>query len=426
MEDRYSPEPSLLGMAFLDTNGAMRKAHAAGIAPQHFSDPERKQVWAAMLANYSDGLATDPLSLAARNADLLPLAPKMLDWMQDAWTTLNPDAFIVALIEQEHENEVKRIAADTSVGKLTPEKATRLRKKLDDAPKAQGEALSSVQISDSLEKDFEKRIVAWRSGKPLGISTGWKPLDRFILGWQPESFNVIAARSGMGKTALAVNFALLAAKQNYAVLFFSLEMELRAVASRMYANLGGFDSSRCLEGSLDDADLDRLHQAMGAFRSLPIQICTKVRGGKLDSLRHEIVKQAERQKTDLIIVDQISHLNVGTMSRREEVTRITREMKALAKQLGTPIIALNQIQRPDTNNIQPPQLWNLKESGSVEEDADTVLMLHRESAYGIGSRNTLFVRKARNGSVGEFDIAIDLARQRMAPMKPCDQGAPNK
>jgi replicative DNA helicase len=253
-----------------------------------------------------------------------------------------------------------------------------------------------------------------RDGKLSGISTGLRDLDRMMGGLQPSDLIVLAGRPGMGKSSLATNIGYNIARawrgevrpdghitsvNGGIVAMFSLEMSAEQLATRIIAERSEIPSSRIRRGEIESGDFDRLAEAAREMESMPFYIDET--GGLSIAQLAARARRLKRQKgLDLIIVDYIQLLQGSSRSaaagRVQEVTEITTNLKALAKELSVPIIALSQLSRQVENrDDKRPQLSDLRESGSIEQDADVVMFVYREEYY-------LHNREPRPGSEEHF------------------------
>src|SRR5512141_2998304 len=239
-----------------------------------------------------------------------------------------------------------------------------------------------------------------RDGKLSGIATGLRDLDTKMGGLQPSDLIVLAGRPGMGKTALATNIAYNVAKAHRAevqadgtmksvnggiVGFFSCEMSAEQLATRILAEQTSIASSMIRRGGISEADFEKIRDYSIELQSLPLYVDET--GGLSISQLTARARRLKRQKgLDLIVVDYIQLLQGsgkrGNDNRVQEVTEITTSLKALAKELNVPVIALSQLSRQVENrDDKRPQLSDLRESGSIEQDADVVIFVYREEYY---------------------------------------------
>src|ERR1700722_2787656 len=253
-----------------------------------------------------------------------------------------------------------------------------------------------------------------RDGKLSGLATGLRDLDRMMGGLQQSDLIIIAGRPGMGKSSLATNIGYNVAKawrgdvrpdghitsvDGGIVGIFSLEMSAEQLATRIIAERTGIPSSRIRRGEIETADFDRIAEAAREMESLPFYIDET--GGLSIAQLAARARPLKRQKgLDLLVIDYIQLLQGSSKraaeGRVQEVTEITTSLKALAKELNVPIVALSQLSRQvESRDDKRPQLSDLRESGSIEQDADVVLFVYREEYY---LRN----REPRPGSEEHF------------------------
>lgn len=263
--------------------------------------------------------------------------------------------------------------------------------------------------------------LAESNGKVTGISTGYKDLDNLTAGLHPSDFIILAARPSMGKTALALNIC-----QNVAirskmedgrhphVAFFSLEMSRQQLVQRMLCAEAAVNAQRLRVGQVDENDWANLWAAADRLAEAPIYI-DDTPGLSIMEMRSRARRLKTQQGLDMIVVDYLQ-LMQGSKSksnadnRQQEVSEISRGLKALARELDVPVIALSQLSRSvESRQIKKPMLSDLRESGSLEQDADLVIFLYRADYYkqeDEEATNTteLIVAKHRNGPVGRVDL----------------------
>lgn len=254
------------------------------------------------------------------------------------------------------------------------------------------------------------------SGSPAitGLSTGFLDLDKMTSGLQRTDLVIIAGRPSMGKTALCLTLAQNAAlKSNAIVAVFSLEMSKEQLVTRMLSSEARLDASRFRNGQLIQAEWDRLAQAIGSLAEARIYIddTPGITALEIRAKCRRLV--AEEKSLDLIVVDYLQLMGGGrrTESRQQEVSQISRELKSLAKELGVPVVALSQLSRaPEARKPPKPMMSDLRESGSIEQDADIVGFIYREDYYNKTDENQglaeLIISKHRNGPTGTVKLAF--------------------
>ena len=252
-----------------------------------------------------------------------------------------------------------------------------------------------------------------------GLATGFTDLDQMTSGLQPSDLIIIAARPSMGKTALALTLAQNSAIQEKATIaLFSLEMSKEQLVMRMISSEARVDAHRFRTGFLNRDEWGRLAEAIGTLSEAKIYIDDTPGISVLEMRAKARRLAAETKKLDLVIVDYLQ-LMAGsrrTESRQQEVSQISRELKGLAKELNVPVIALSQLSRaPEARNPPRPMLSDLRESGSIEQDADVVAFIYREEYYAKDldafeeeKKNVaeIILSKQRNGPTGNVKLAF--------------------
>jgi replicative DNA helicase len=248
-----------------------------------------------------------------------------------------------------------------------------------------------------------------------GVATGFRGLDMLTSGLQKQDLVVIAARPSMGKTSLALTLAQHAAIESNAVVgVFSLEMSAEALAMRMLCSEANVDAQKFRSGFLSNEEWARLGKALGKLADARIFIDDTPAISVLEMRAKARRLATEQKQLDLIMVDYLqlmSGSNRRFESRQQEVSQISRELKALAKELNVPLVALSQLSRaPENRTDHRPQLADLRESGAIEQDADVVAFIYREEVYNRTDDNRniaeLIVAKQRNGPTDTVYLAF--------------------
>jgi replicative DNA helicase len=270
-----------------------------------------------------------------------------------------------------------------------------------------------VWIKKILYPTFEKiEQIQAAQGGITGVPTGFYDLDEMTGGFQRGDFVVVAARPSMGKTSLVLNIAQNAAISNQTpVAIFSLEMSREQLVQRMLCSEGLVDLGRLLRGRLTDDDYVRLAQAAGHLNTAPIWIDDSGSLSVLEMRAKGRRLKAEQPDLGLVIVDYLQLMHgANSENRQQEVSAISRGLKALAKELGVPIIALSQLSRaPEQRTDKKPQLSDLRDSGAIEQDADLVMFLYREEYYAEKGGDPEAAAKAEGGA------ELIIAKQRNGP-----------
>jgi replicative DNA helicase len=271
-----------------------------------------------------------------------------------------------------------------------------------------------VGLSDSIEAAIrEIETAQQRGGELTGIPTGFTDLDAFTHGLHPGQLIIVAARPAVGKSTFALDLARAAAiKHNKATIFFSLEMGRAEIAMRMLSAESSIYLQSMRKGNVSEADWTRLAAVRGKINDAPLYIDDSP-NMSLVEIRAKCRRLAQQVDLKMVVIDYIQLMSSGKKveSRQQEVSEFSRALKLLAKELGIPVVALSQLNRQaEQAKDKRPELSHLRESGSLEQDADVVVLLHRE---GIFERDhprageaDLILAKQRNGPTGTVTVAF--------------------
>jgi replicative DNA helicase len=265
-----------------------------------------------------------------------------------------------------------------------------------------------VQTYDDIE------VLHNRKGDITGIPTGFSDLDRMTAGFQRNDLIIVAARPSVGKTAFALNIAQnVATKTDENVAIFSLEMGAQQLVMRMLCAEGNIDAQRLRTGSLTADDWGKLTMAMGSLSNAGIYI-DDTPGIRVGEIRSKCRRLKQEGGLGMILIDYLQLIQGNGRSgenRQQEVSEISRALKALARELEVPVIALSQLSRGvEQRQDKRPMMSDIRESGSIEQDADIVAFLYREDYYEKDTENQniieIIIAKQRNGPVGTVQLAF--------------------
>jgi len=265
-----------------------------------------------------------------------------------------------------------------------------------------------THIKDVLLETFNRLEELYNSKSPItGVPTGFTDLDMKTAGLQNSDLILIAARPGMGKTAMALNIAQYAAVQKHVpVALFNLEMSKDQLVNRMLCSEVMVDSHKMRTGKLDDEDWKKIARALGPLSEAPIYI-DDTPGLTVMDIRAKCRRLKLEKKLGLVVIDylQLMRGRGKTENRQQEVSEISRSLKILAKELNVPVVTMSQLSRgPESRTDHRPMLSDLRESGAIEQDADIVMFLYRDDYYNPDSDKKniaeVIVAKHRNGSTG--------------------------
>ncbi|MCR4892016.1 MAG: replicative DNA helicase [Lachnospiraceae bacterium] len=321
-----------------------------------------------------------------------------------------------------HDNAVKRrlirvneeIADACYQGKdSTDEILNETEKKIFDILQRRGS--DSVVPIDRIVLNVLKRIqeAAKNGGVVTGLETGFKALDIDTAGFQNSDFILIAARPSMGKTAFALNIAEYAAFRNgKKVMIFSLEMSKEQLVNRLIAMESYVDASKIRIGDLEDSEWDKVMEGAGIIGRSSLAI-DDTPGITVGELRSKARRQKLEHGLDMIIIDYLQLMTgsskVRDASRQQEISDISRALKALARELDVPVVALSQLSRAvEQRSDHRPMLSDLRESGAIEQDADVVLFIYRDDYYHPETERKdiadIIIAKQRNGAIGTISL----------------------
>lgn len=269
-----------------------------------------------------------------------------------------------------------------------------------------------AKIQDVLMKNL--RIIdqaVQNKGQVIGLPTGFKQLDEKTSGLQPSDLIIVAARPGMGKTAFALNIAQQSAvKAGASVLIFSLEMSQEQLGQRLIAMQARVESEKLKKGTLDLKDWDRINFALNELNNTKIVIYDTP-GISIMEMRNKCRRLKAEQGLDLIVVDylQLMTFDGRADSRQQEISALSRHLKLLAREMNCPVIVLSQLSRaPELRQDKRPMLSDLRESGSIEQDADIVMFLYRDDYYNENTEKPgvceINIAKHRSGPTDRIDL----------------------
>lgn len=423
-------EASLLGAVLIDSDAIVKIADI--ITAQDFYDPKHGRIFEAINQLYEKHSPIDVLTLSDQLKstgfiDFIGGASYLTQLTNFVPTASHVEQYAEIVAGKALRRRVIKVSQDTielgyneerDIQELIEEAETRLfevsqrhvKQDINSIESILGESFDRL---DELHKD---------KGTLRGIPTGFKDLDNILAGLQRSDLIIIAARPSMGKTAMSLGLAhSIALKAQEPVLIFSLEMSKEQLVDRMLATESGVDAWALRTGNLTDADFEKIGHAMGALSEAQIYI-DDTPGITVSDLRTKARREAHIRPLGLIIVDYLQLMSGGSRfsgqsNRVQEISEISRGLKGIARELNVPLIALSQLSRSvESRTPQIPQLQDLRESGSIEQDADVVAFLYREDYYNPESERKnimdVFVRKHRNGPTGTIELYFDREKQR--------------
>lgn len=407
--------------------GAMLRSREAALLaietlqPDDFYDPANREVYSAMQTISS---ASRPIDLVTLDEELtrrgkletIGGAAYLVELSRCVPSAVNAQAYI--RIVDEKSTLRKLIRASEAIikacyaGEEETQDILELAEKqiYDITMRKGGEEL--VAIQPILLKTFEKiELLVKNHGRVDGVESGYTELDELLTGFHPGEMILIAGRPAMGKTSIGMNFVENAAiRCGKKAAVFSLEMPAEQLAMRMLCTEARVDMQRVRRGQIDDDEWEKLCDAMISIGQSAIFV-DATPGISVSQIRSKARRLQLERGLDIILIDYLSLMTgVGSFgSRQEEVAQISRSLKALAIELGVPVLALQQLSRaPAGRSNHRPLLSDIRESGAIEQDADVVMFIHREDYYEpeTAEKNIaeLIVAKQRNGSLGTVKL----------------------
>ncbi len=270
---------------------------------------------------------------------------------------------------------------------------------------------SFIAIKDILTDSFDRLDELHNNKDQIrGVPTGFRDLDNLLAGLQNSDLVILAARPSMGKSSLAINIAQnVAIHEGIPVAIFSLEMSKEQLVDRLLCSEANVDSWKLRNANLSDADFGRIGEAMAKLSEAPLYFDDSA-GINVLEMRTKARRLQSEHGLGLVIIDYLQLMQGNTSnSRVEEVSEISRSLKGLARELNVPVIALSQLSRAvESRPDRRPQLSDLRESGSIEQDADVVMFIYRDDYYDKDSERKniadVLIRKHRNGPVGQVEL----------------------
>lgn len=422
-------EKSLLGAVLIDEE--VLTDIIGHTRPSDFYDKNHGMIFAAMLRLFEKHKPVDLLTLTEelRRKDELELIGGSA-YLTELTNYVPTAAHAEAYAEMVAQKAVRRrlIKASGDITELGYDESTSTQELLE---KAEAELFSVSDQSlkqdlvslESILTDSFDRIEELHKNKGTlrGIRTGYRDLDTMTAGLQRSDLIVLAARPAMGKTTLVTNLAYnVATIEKQPVLFFSLEMSKEQLVDRMLADAAGVDSWNIRTGNLSGDDFTKLTEAMGEMAEAPIFI-DDTPGLSVLEMRTKARRKHHEEPLGLVVVDYLQLMQATgnhNGNRVQEVSEISRGLKLIARELNVPVIALSQLSRSVESRTPPiPQLSDLRESGSIEQDADIVSFIYRPGYYEpdnpeVQNITDLIIAKHRNGPVGKIQLYFHPERLR--------------
>ena len=409
-------EKAVLGAMILK-DGLIIPAVSAILQEDDFYRPEHRLIYRRILSIFNRGIAPNILSLVEelrQHNEIEKIGVSLVTSLADAnFTTAFAEIHARKIKEKSVLRKLIEVSDEISVDayedlKPLPEILDGAEKKIF-AITSQSETSDFEKLPPILKRVYDRIKELAKNPKAIfGVESGIVNLDKITNGFQKSDLILLAARPSMGKTAFALNVALNAAHSGRKVAIFSLEMSREQIAKRFFSISSRVDALKLTTGkNLTEGDIDTLTNTLSDLSEYSISI-DDTAGISIMELRSKARRLKTSEGIDLILIDylQLMQGNVskssGETNRQQEISEISRSLKALARELNVPIIALSQLSRNvELRAEKKPQLSDLRESGSLEQDADIVMFLYREEYYNRETDNKteaeLIIAKNRNG-----------------------------
>ena len=411
-------EQAVLGSILIDSRCI---TDVVGIVkPEDFYLQQNREIYEAIYTMFNFSQTIDPVTVLDKLKELGYYHDNSRDYilqlMEITPTAANVARYAAIVQEKSMLRGLNQAATD--IQQMVSEEVGTPAEMLESAEKKiyalrKGERGDSLEhIGTTLHKVFDRLTELSQSDSLIpGLSTGLPDVDTVISGLNKSDLILLAARPGMGKTSMALNILLEVGKYSgKSVVFFSLEMSREQLMNRLFASEGGIDSRRLLTGELSTEDWGKVADLSPLFGAAPLYM-DDTAGITVAEMK---AKLRRVRNLGLVVIDYLQLMSTGRRSdnRVQEVSEITRSLKIMAKELNVPVITLSQLSRgPESRSDHRPMLSDLRESGSIEQDADIVLFLYREAYYEKDrddqSEAECIVAKNRHGETGSINLRWD-------------------
>ncbi|HUB93980.1 MAG TPA: replicative DNA helicase [Verrucomicrobiae bacterium] len=424
-------EASVLGAVLIDNDALVKIADL--LDTSDFYDQRHARIYEAIVALYDRRAPIDVLTLANQLKatgflDMIGGPAYLTELTNYVPTAAHVQEYAKLVLDKAVRRHLMQLRA--SLADLAAQESKEIKEIVEEAEAelfkvSQRQVKQNLVSLDTILAESFERLDQLHKDKGMlrGIPTGFKDLDEMLAGLQRSDLLIVAARPAMGKSAFVLNLAHnIATQAKESVLIFSLEMGKEQLVDRLLAMESGVDAWALRTGNLTDDDFEKLAEAMGVLSEAKIYI-DDTPAITISDLRTKARREAHGQKLGLIIVDYLQLMSGGGRyasegNRVQEISEISRGLKVVARELNVPIIALSQLSRSVENRSpQIPQLSDLRESGTIEQDADVVAFLYREDYYNPETERQnimdVLIKKHRNGPVGGVELYFDREKQRV-------------
>ena len=414
-------EQSVIGSMLMDKEAIIAASEI--VTARDFYQQQYGIMFETMVELFNEGKPVDLVTLQDRLKEKdVPPEVSSLDFVRDIITTVPTSANVKSYANIVREKAVLRrlikvngeIANTCYAGKEPLEQIlASTEKSVFDLlqSRSSGEFVPIRQVALNVLEKIE--AASKTQGTVTGIPTGFIDLDYKTSGMQPSDFVLIAARPSMGKTAFVLNLVdHVAVRKGLPCMIFSLEMSKEQLVNRMLAMESNVDSQKLRTGNLTDSDWDAIVEGIGVIGNSKLVI-DDTPGISITELRSKCRKMKLEQGLSMIIIDYLQLMSgsggKSSESRQQEISEISRSLKALAREMNAPVVALSQLSRAcETRTDHRPMLSDLRESGAIEQDADVVMFLYRDDYYNkdtdMPNIAEVIIAKQRNGPIGTVNL----------------------
>ncbi|WP_033827391.1 replicative DNA helicase [Bacillus andreraoultii] len=415
-------EQAVLGAIFIEPESLTVASES--LLPEDFYRSAHQKIFSIMLSLNDRGMAVDVVTVseelaASDQLENIGGISYLMELANSVPTAANIEYYAKIVEEKSLLRRLIRTATDIAQDGYTREDEvesllTEAEKRILEVANRKN-AGAFQDIKDVLVKTYDHiEQLHSRKGDITGIPTGFNDLDHMTAGFQRNDLIIVAARPSVGKTAFALNIAQnVATKTDENVAIFSLEMGAEQLVMRMLCAEGNINAQNLRTGSLTDEDWKKLTMAMGSLSNAGIYI-DDTPGIRVQEIRAKCRRLRQEHGLGMIVIDYLQLIQGNGRSsdnRQQEVSEISRSLKALARELEVPVIALSQLSRSvEQRQDKRPMMSDIRESGSIEQDADIVAFLYRDDYYDKESENKniieIIIAKQRNGPVGTVQLAF--------------------
>lgn len=406
-------EQSVLGSLLLDKDAIVKIAE--DLKPEHFYRQQHAYIYESILTLYEKRVPTDVVTVTDElkrtdNYDVVGGTGYLSTLVNSVPTSAHIEHY--AQLVKDRATKRALISTAANITERAFREDTEVKDLLDYSEQSlfgisqHNLRQNFVSLKEALAKSFDRLDELHKKGSGLrGLPTGFSDLDKKLSGMQNSNLLILAARPSVGKTTLAINIAQhMATHEKIPVGLFSLEQSKDQLVDLMLASQADVDAWRITTGNLEDADFEKISEAMGELAEAPIYI-DDTPGISIMEMRTKARRLQMESDVKLLVVDYLQLVHGRNLENRvQEVSEISQALKNLARELDIPVIANSQLSRAvESRQAKIPQLADLRESGSIEQDADVVMFLYREDPEDV-ENVTLSIAKHRNGPLGDINL----------------------